>query len=61
MEECKKPHVEIGTLGHIGHGKTTLTAAILAVQAQKDLATVKSYTDMQSICHEGKLLGLVGE
>jgi len=49
----EKPHVNIGTLGHINHGKTTLTAAILAVQAQKGMATVKSYTDLQSICHEG--------
>ena len=34
----KKVHVNVGTIGHIDHGKTTLTAAILAVQAQKGLA-----------------------
>jgi elongation factor Tu len=39
----KKVHVNVGTIGHIDHGKTTLTAAILAVQAQKGLARVKSY------------------
>ena len=34
----KKVHVNVGTIGHIDHGKTTLTAAILAVQAAKGLA-----------------------
>ena len=34
-----KPHVNVGTIGHIDHGKTTLTASILAVQAAKGLAT----------------------
>ena len=41
-----KPHVNIGTIGHIDHGKTTLTAAILATLAQKGKATVKSYADI---------------
>ena len=41
-----KVHVNVGTIGHIDHGKTTLTAAILAVQAQKGLAEVKSYKDI---------------
>jgi len=44
--ERKKPHVNVGTIGHIDHGKTTLTAAILAVQARKGLAQVKSYADI---------------
>lgn len=39
----KKVHVNVGTIGHIDHGKTTLTAAILAVQAHKGLAKFKSY------------------
>ena len=34
----EKVHVNVGTIGHIDHGKTTLTAAILAVQATKGLA-----------------------
>src|SRR4029434_10662037 len=42
----KKVHVNVGTIGHIDHGKTTLTAAILAVQAEKGLAEVKSYRDI---------------
>ena len=39
----QKTHVNVGTIGHIDHGKTTLTAAILAVQAQKGLAEAKDY------------------
>jgi elongation factor Tu len=42
----KKVHVNVGTIGHIDHGKTTLTAAILAVQAHKGLAEVKAYRDI---------------
>src|SRR4029078_8728561 len=42
----KKPHVNVGTIGHIDHGKTTLTGAILAVQATKGLAKAKSYADI---------------
>ncbi|MDR0338268.1 MAG: elongation factor Tu [Planctomycetaceae bacterium] len=41
-----KPHVNVGTIGHIDHGKTTLTSAILAVQATKGMAKVKSYADI---------------
>ncbi len=41
-----KPHVNVGTIGHVDHGKTTLTAAILAVQAGKGLAELKSYADI---------------
>jgi elongation factor Tu len=41
-----RPHVNIGTIGHIDHGKTTLTASILAALAQKGKATVKSYADI---------------
>jgi elongation factor Tu len=42
----KKPHVNVGTIGHIDHGKTTLTGSILAVQAEKGLAKHKSYADI---------------
>ena len=44
--ERKKPHVNVGTIGHIDHGKTTLTAAILAVQSKKGLAEIKAYADI---------------
>lgn len=47
-EEFKrtKPHVNVGTIGHIDHGKTTTTASILAVQAAKGLAEAKNYSDI---------------
>lgn len=38
-----KMHVNVGTIGHIDHGKTTLTSAIMRVQSERDLATYKSY------------------
>ena len=41
-----KPHVNVGTIGHIDHGKTTLTAAILAVLAEHGKAKTKSYADI---------------
>jgi len=41
-----KPHVNVGTIGHIDHGKSTLTAAITKVQAKKGLAQVKSYAEI---------------
>ena len=41
-----KLHLNVGTIGHIDHGKTTLTAAILAVQAEKGFATVKPYGEI---------------
>jgi elongation factor Tu len=44
--ERKKPHVNVGTIGHVDHGKTTLTTAILKVQADKGLAEFKSYADI---------------
>jgi elongation factor Tu len=42
----KKVHLNVGTIGHVDHGKTTLTAAILAVQARKGLARPRSYQDI---------------
>ncbi len=41
-----KTHVNVGTIGHIDHGKTTTTAALLAVQGAKGLAEFKSYADI---------------
>src|SRR6266481_1272155 len=41
--ERNKPHVNVGTIGHVDHGKTTLTAALTKVSADKGLATYISY------------------
>ncbi len=41
-----KPHVNVGTIGHVDHGKTTLTTSILAVQAKDGLAQLKAYADI---------------
>ena len=44
--ERTKPHVNVGTIGHVDHGKTTLTSAITMVQAAKGLAEVKTYDEV---------------
>ena len=41
--ERSKPHLNIGTIGHVDHGKTTLTAAITTVLAKKGLSEVKAF------------------
>ena len=41
-----KPHVNVGTIGHVDHGKTTLTSAILKVQSGKGLAEFKTYAEI---------------
>ena len=47
-----KPHVNIGTIGHVDHGKTTLTAAITHVLAKQGLAVAKKYEDIDSAPEE---------
>jgi len=44
--QLTKPHVNVGTIGHIDHGKSTLTAALVHTQAGKGLATPISYADI---------------
>src|SRR5256886_6368795 len=41
-----KPHVNVGTIGHVDHGKSTLTAGIVAVQSRKGLAKPISYGEI---------------
>lgn len=47
-----KPHVNIGTIGHVDHGKTTTTAAITTVLAKKGMAQAKSYADIDNAPEE---------
>jgi elongation factor Tu len=44
--ERNKPHMNVGTIGHVDHGKTTLTAALVNVQARQGKATAKAYADI---------------
>jgi len=48
----EKPHVNIGTIGHVDHGKTTLTAAISSVLAGKGLAAKKGYDEIDGAPEE---------
>ena len=50
--ERTKPHVNIGTIGHVDHGKTTLTAAITKVLAEKGLAKAEDYSDIDAAPEE---------
>jgi elongation factor Tu len=47
-----KPHVNVGTIGHIDHGKTTLTAAITTILSKKGLATAKKYDEIDAAPEE---------
>ena len=50
--ERTKPHVNIGTIGHVDHGKTTLTAAITNVLAGEGLATKQDYAQIDKAPEE---------
>src|ERR1700716_1134609 len=50
--ERSKPHVNIGTIGHVDHGKTTLTAAITTVLAEKGFAEAKKYDSIDNAPEE---------
>jgi elongation factor Tu len=50
--ERTKPHVNVGTIGHVDHGKTTLTAAITAIQAAKGLAQVVAFDQIDKAPEE---------
>ena len=47
-----KPHVNIGTIGHVDHGKTTLTAAITSILSNKGLAEKKNYDEIDGAPEE---------
>ncbi|MBL7771053.1 MAG: elongation factor Tu [Flavipsychrobacter sp.] len=48
----EKPHVNVGTIGHVDHGKTTLTAAITSILATKGLATARKYDEIDGAPEE---------
>ncbi len=50
--ERNKPHVNVGTIGHVDHGKTTLTAAITSVLAKKGFATARAYDSIDAAPEE---------
>jgi elongation factor Tu len=50
--ERKKPHVNVGTIGHVDHGKTTLTAAITTIQAKKFGGEAKAYDQIDNAPEE---------
>src|SRR5574339_635210 len=50
--ERTKPHVNVGTIGHVDHGKTTLTAAITAIQAKKGMASYTAYDQIDKAPEE---------
>jgi elongation factor Tu len=50
--ERKKPHVNVGTIGHVDHGKTTLTAAITKVQSDQGLAQAKAFDQIDNAPEE---------
>ncbi|MDD5670222.1 MAG: elongation factor Tu [Candidatus Omnitrophica bacterium] len=57
--ERTKPHVNVGTIGHVDHGKTTLTSAITKVLAKKGMADVKEYAEIAkggTVRDESKIL-----
>lgn len=51
-KSSEKPHCNVGTIGHVDHGKTTLTAAITAVLAKKGLANFTSYDEIDKAPEE---------
>jgi len=57
--ERTKPHMNVGTIGHIDHGKTSLTAALLSVMSKEGKATIKSYAEIAkggTVRDESKIL-----
>src|SRR5438874_2648987 len=47
-----KPHVNVGTIGHVDHGKTTLTAAMTMVLAKKGMAEIRAYESIDNAPEE---------
>lgn len=52
MFERNKPHCNVGTIGHVDHGKTTLTAAITKILSDQKLAKARGYSDIDNAPEE---------
>ena len=50
--ERKKPHINMGTIGHVDHGKTTLTAAITTIMSKKHGGTAMAYDQIDAAPEE---------
>ena len=50
--ERTKPHVNVGTIGHVDHGKTTLTAALTMVLSRKGMAEVRTFDSIDKAPEE---------
>ena len=57
--ERTKPHVNIGTIGHVDHGKTTLTAAITKVLADAGLSEAKSFDQIDTLLKKRNVVSLL--
>ena len=57
--ERSKPHVNVGTIGHIDHGKTTLTAAITKVLSLDGLAEAKGFDEIDGAPEEKNVVSLL--
>ena len=57
--ERTKPHVNVGTIGHVDHGKTTLTSAITKVLAKKGLAEYKAFDQIDKVRRRRKERGIL--
>jgi translation elongation factor EF-Tu-like GTPase len=57
--ERTKPHVNVGTIGHVDHGKTTLTAALTKVMAEKHGGEVRGYDQIDNAPEEKALIGIL--
>ena len=52
LSKSIKPNLNVGTIGHVDHGKTTLTAALTKVQAEKKRAKFKDYSEIDQAPEE---------
>lgn len=59
LSKSTKPNLNVGTIGHVDHGKTTLTAALTKVQSEKKQARFKDYSDIDQAPEERRRSAVV--